>query len=98
MSRWGTPQDVRTSRDFVFDMWTETGNAIASTPNGEFFARVEPGNTWAAVELWFSAIADKVEAAILPRWIGRLGAVDVWLRDNVKTMIVAHRADAPQDF
>jgi glyoxylase-like metal-dependent hydrolase (beta-lactamase superfamily II) len=30
--RWGTPQDVRTSRDFVADMWTETGNAIASNP------------------------------------------------------------------
>ena len=98
MYHWGTPAHVRTSRDFVVDMWNETGKAIAATPNGEFFAQVEPGNTWAAIELWFSAITDKVETAILPRWVQRLGGVDVWLRDNIKTMIVAHRADVPKDL
>ncbi|WP_285751514.1 MBL fold metallo-hydrolase [Lentzea sp. NBRC 105346] len=98
MHRYGTRKDIAESREFVFDMWTETQKAIAATPIAPFFGQVEAGNTWAAVELWYDAIAVKAEDPILRKWTGRLGGVDVWLRDNLKTMAVSARVDQPKDL
>lgn len=40
----------------------------------------EPGNIWAALDLWFDALAAKAEPPILKKCIGRLGGVDVFTR------------------
>ena len=96
--RWGTKADVRESYEFVSDVWAETGKAIATTPVADFLAKVEPGNTWAGLELWFDALADKAEPVILKKWITRLGAVDVFTRENIKIMAVAQRVDQPKDL
>ncbi|WP_186763108.1 MBL fold metallo-hydrolase [Lentzea tibetensis] len=98
MHRYGGKQDIAVSREFVFDMWNETTKAIAATPIAPFFGQVEAGNTWAAVELWYDAIAVKAEDPIIRKWTGRLGAVDVWLRENLKTMAVSARVDQPKDL
>ncbi|MFS8104373.1 MBL fold metallo-hydrolase [Lentzea alba] len=98
MHRYGAKKDIAESREFVFDMWRETNAAIAATPIAPFFGQVEAGNTWAAVELWYEAIAVKAEEPILRKWTGRLGAVDVWLRENLKTMSVSARVDQPKDL
>jgi glyoxylase-like metal-dependent hydrolase (beta-lactamase superfamily II) len=98
MYRYGTKADVAESREFVFDMWNQTGAAITATPIAPFFGMVEAGNTWAALELWMDAITDKAEDVLAKKWIGRLGAVDVWLRENIKIMIVAQRVDQPKDL
>ncbi len=41
---------------------------------------------------------DKVEPLVLSNWVTRLGAAEVWLRDNIKTMVVSHRTDIPKDL
>lgn len=79
---------------------TRTAAVRLSTPSLSYTCArwVEPGNAWAALDLWFDALADRVEPVILPRWIQRLGAVDVFTRENVKIMAVSQRVDQPHDL
>jgi hypothetical protein len=72
--RWGTRKDVADSYEFVSDIWTETGKALAAIPITPFFGKVEAGNSWAAVDLWYDAVADAAEPVILNKWVNRLGA------------------------
>jgi glyoxylase-like metal-dependent hydrolase (beta-lactamase superfamily II) len=96
--RWGTRGDVQESYEFVTDIWTETGKALAAIPSGPFFGKVEPGNSWAGVDLWLDAVADQAEPIILAKWINRLGAADVFARMNIRVTAIAQRVDQPHDL
>ncbi|MFF3934986.1 MBL fold metallo-hydrolase [Streptomyces phaeofaciens] len=96
--RLGTKKDIEISREFVRDLWSETGKAIAATDMGPFFGKVEAGNNWAGFDLYLQAVADKVEPVIHRKWLGRLGAVDVFTRENALTVALSHIVDAPQDL
>jgi glyoxylase-like metal-dependent hydrolase (beta-lactamase superfamily II) len=96
--RWGTRRDVAESYEFVSDIWNETARAIAATPQPPFFAKVEPGNTWAALDLWLDALADQAEPVVLAKWINRLGAADVFTRINIRVTAVSQRVDQPHDL
>jgi glyoxylase-like metal-dependent hydrolase (beta-lactamase superfamily II) len=96
--RWGTRKDVADSYEFVSDIWTETGKALAAIPITPFFGKVEAGNSWAAVDLWYDAVADAAEPVILNKWVNRLGAVDVFTRINIRASAVAQRVDQPHDL
>ncbi|HCT79110.1 MAG TPA: hypothetical protein DGT23_21650 [Micromonosporaceae bacterium] len=61
----------------------------------DFFPKVEPGNMRTALDLWFNALTEKAEAPIPKKWIGRL---DVFAKENIKIMAVAHRVDQPKDL
>ncbi|GAA0598206.1 MBL fold metallo-hydrolase [Kribbella sandramycini] len=96
--RLGTREDIRVSREFVHDLWNHTTEAIAATPMGGFFGMVEAGNNWAGFRLWLEAVADKVEPIIQRKWLSRLGAVDVFTRENIITVALSHVVDAPRDL
>jgi glyoxylase-like metal-dependent hydrolase (beta-lactamase superfamily II) len=96
--RLGTPKDIRVSREFVYDLWNTTTDAIAATPMNDYFAQVEAGNNWAGFRLWLEAVADKVEPVIYRKWLHRLGAVDVFTRENAITVALSHVVDAPRDL
>jgi glyoxylase-like metal-dependent hydrolase (beta-lactamase superfamily II) len=96
--RWGTKGDVQESYDFVSDVWNETAKAIAAIPQAPFFAKVEPGNSWAGVDLWLDALADHAEPIVLAKWINRLGAADVFARINIRATAIAQRVDRPHDL
>jgi glyoxylase-like metal-dependent hydrolase (beta-lactamase superfamily II) len=95
--RLGNAKDVRESRDFAYDLWRTTGRVVGETKMSEFFARVEEGHNWAAFELYYEAIADRVEPEMVARWGGRLAGVDVFTRDNAITIAVSLLLDAPRD-
>jgi hypothetical protein len=59
--------------------------------------QVEPGNNWASFQLYYDAIADKVEPEIIQRWVDNLGGVDVFTCDNVITIAISLLLDAPKD-
>jgi glyoxylase-like metal-dependent hydrolase (beta-lactamase superfamily II) len=96
--RLGTPEDIKVSREFVYDLWNYTTNAMATTHMDTYLAQVEEGNLWAGFRLWFEAIADKVEPVIYRKWLHRLGAVDVFTRENIQTIALSHAIDAPHDL
>ena len=96
--RLGTPEDIKVSREFVYDLWNNTTDVMATTHMDTYLAQVEEGNLWAGFRLWFEAIADKVEPMIYRKWLHRLGAVDVFTRENIQTIALSHAIDAPQDL
>lgn len=96
--RLGTAKDVRLSREFTYDMWNLTAAKVAETPTADYFAQVETGNNWAAFQLWFEAVADKVEPIIRAKWLSRLAGVDVSTRENIITIALAQMLDSPRDF
>ncbi|WP_406000974.1 MBL fold metallo-hydrolase [Streptomyces sp. NBC_00829] len=96
--RLGTKEDIKVSREFVRDLWKETSGAIAATDMGPFFGKVEAGNNWAGFDLYLQAVADKVEPVIHRKWLGRLGAVDVFTRENALTVALSQIVDAPRDL
>ncbi|MEU1407460.1 MBL fold metallo-hydrolase [Streptomyces sp. NPDC005728] len=96
--RIGTKEDIKVSREFVRDLWNATGKAIAATDMAPYFGKVEPGNNWAGFDLYLQAVADKVEPVIYRKWLGRLGAVDVFTRENALTVALSQIVDAPRDF
>ncbi|MFC8244107.1 hypothetical protein [Streptomyces chartreusis] len=44
------------------------------------------------------AVADKAEPVMHRKWLGRLGAVDVFTRENALTVALSHIVDAPRDL
>ncbi|QUQ67003.1 MBL fold metallo-hydrolase [Kutzneria sp. CA-103260] len=96
--RLGTPADIRTSRDFTYDLWDTTNRVVGQTRLADFTAQVEPGNNWAAFQLYYDAIATRAEAEIRQRWLGKLAGVDVFTRDNIITIAVSLLLDAPKDI
>jgi hypothetical protein len=96
--RLGTANDVRLSREFTYDLWNLTAAEVAETPTSDYFAQVEAGHNWAAFQLWFEAVADKVEPAIRRKWLTRLAGVDVSTRENIITIALAQMLDAPRDL
>ncbi|MFH0179792.1 MBL fold metallo-hydrolase [Streptomyces cacaoi] len=96
--RLGTMEDIKVSREFVRDLWEATGKAIAATDMAPYFGKVEPGNNWAGFDLYLQAVADKVEPVIYRKWLGRLGAVDVFTRENALTVALSQIVDAPRDL
>ena len=96
--RLGTAQDVKISRDFVYDMWNTTTKAMGEIDINDYFAMVEPGNNWAGFRLYLEAVTAKVEPEIQDRWLGKLAAVDVFTAENVTTMALSHFVDAPHDL
>lgn len=96
--RLGTHADVKASRDFVYDLWDTTTRVIGETDMGVYFGQVEAGNNWAGFRLYLEAVADKVEPEITRRWTGRLGAVDVYTRENAITVALSQIVDAPKNL
>ncbi|MFE7439787.1 MBL fold metallo-hydrolase [Streptomyces chartreusis] len=96
--RLGTKEDIEVSREFARDLWSATGKAVAATDMAPYFGKVEPGNNWAGFDLYLQAVADKVEPVMYRKWLGRLGAVDVFTRENALTVALSHIVDAPRDL
>jgi hypothetical protein len=96
--RLGTPRDIKDSRDHTYDLWHTTAKVMAATNAGDYFGQVEPGNNWAAFQLYFDAIADKVTPEIVQRWGTKLAGADVFTHENAVTMALSQFVDAPADI
>jgi glyoxylase-like metal-dependent hydrolase (beta-lactamase superfamily II) len=96
--RLGTPKDITTSRDFTYDLWRTTSRVVGEVKVADYAAQVEPGNSWATFQLYYEAIADRVEPEIVGRWSTTLAGVDAFTRENATTIAVSLLLDAPRDF
>ncbi len=94
--RTGTRKDVEESREFFLDLWHGTLKAMGEVPFGDYAAKVEPGNAWAAQTIWFDAVANQVTAQLMAKWKDRLGGVDTFTHDTVIAAIISISTDAPK--
>jgi glyoxylase-like metal-dependent hydrolase (beta-lactamase superfamily II) len=96
--RTGTRADVETSREFVRDLWNETGNAMTEVAFADSMSTVEPGNVWAAQTVWFDRIADKVMDSLAKKWRGKLAGFDTFTHDTIIAVIVSRATDKPKEY
>jgi len=54
---------------------------------------VNPGNPWAVFRGYLAVVAEYCGNATNKKWVGRLGAADVWGFDNAWTMAESLRID-----
>ena len=78
------------------DLWHGTLKAMGEVPFGDYAAKVEPGNAWAAQTIWFDAVANQVTAQLVAKWQDRLGGLDTFTHDTVIAAIISISTDAPK--
>ncbi|GEM_PF-233476 len=93
VGRLGTKEDVLVHKDYLADLRTHAGAALASTPFSDAFAEVDPTNVWAVIGLNFGVVAEKCAVEMLETWTGKLAGIDLNAYDHCWTMAEALRID-----
>lgn len=78
IGRYGRREDVEQTRAYVQDLLAEAGAALASVDFNAVAAEVGYENVFLLVDTWFKRISNQCAAAMEKKWVGRLGAADVW--------------------
>jgi glyoxylase-like metal-dependent hydrolase (beta-lactamase superfamily II) len=103
LGRVGNKSDVAIQRDYVQDLFTTCKKAIdlTATADPEIGAnsildpigKLNPGNPWAQFKGYLDITAEYCGNKTLARWIGRLGAADVFAFENAYKMVEHLRLD-----
>ncbi|MCJ1354762.1 MAG: hypothetical protein MMC33_004751 [Icmadophila ericetorum] len=106
LDRSGIRSDVLTQKEYVNDLYKNCAAAIAlsaSPPNATNPISAEtlippviadnPGNSWAEFKIYLNTVAAYCANTINQKWLGRLGATDVFGFENAQAMIEALRID-----
>lgn len=106
LSRLGTRADVETQQEYVHDLVdtamkylddvSPARPAHDAEPNFMSAADLAGGfeNAWLVFDTYLNGVAEKVTEEVLPRWTGRLGAVDVFTRSHAWEVVERLRIDA----
>ena len=82
LTRRGTRADVEIQKEYITDI---RNNALMSLQTVDFNAigqKVGFDNPWALFSAYLDEVADRCAAATVPKWIDRLGAVDIFTRTH----------------
>ncbi len=101
LTRLGTREDVEVAREYVADVRAASFEALASV---DFFAIVgeigfldpnDPSflNQWELFETYLDAVEEFAADIVLDKWLGVLGAADVWTQSHCGAMIESIRID-----
>ncbi len=86
-NRVGTREDVELAQAYVLDLRADALEAVKNVTFGDVAARVGFSNPVALVKAYNEAQIDACAQRNLSKWLGRLGGVDVAIRENCHTMI-----------
>ena len=101
LTRLGTRDDVETAKDFVADVRAASLDALATV---DFFAVfgdigfLDPNdpsflNQWEAFQVYLDRVAHAAEEAVLDKWLGVLGAADIFTFSHCAEMVESIRID-----
>ena len=105
LSRLGNREDVEVQKQYFQDIVDASMKHFDDTiPSRYAFdaeftfmdaAEVAGGweNAWLVYDAYLNTIADKVTAEVLPKWIGKLAAADVFTRAHALEVIIRVRVD-----
>jgi hypothetical protein len=106
LTRSGTRADVIEGREYVHDLKQNCASAIvksgqppdASNPvsAGALIgpvAAANPGSPWAIFKVYVDALADYCANVTNEKWLGKIGAADVYGFENALVMIESLRLD-----
>jgi glyoxylase-like metal-dependent hydrolase (beta-lactamase superfamily II) len=82
LTRLGNRQDVEIQKEYIQDIQTNAAQALQTV---DFFAVAQEvgfGNPWLLFDSYLDAVAQECETLTLEKWLGMLGAADVWTKDH----------------
>lgn len=106
LSRVGTRDDVETQLAYFQDLVDTAMKYLDDVSPARSRADVEPNfmsaaeqaggfeNAWLVFDTYLNGVAEKVTDEVLPRWLGKLGAVDVFTRSHAWEVVERLRMDA----
>ncbi|MFI9274153.1 MBL fold metallo-hydrolase [Kitasatospora sp. NPDC052896] len=88
MALFGTPEDVRTNREYLRDLRTAATQALREVDLREAAsaAGVPDDNKQARLKVWIDAVVARATELMPASWDQRLGGNDIFLADNLNTV------------
>jgi glyoxylase-like metal-dependent hydrolase (beta-lactamase superfamily II) len=99
LSRLGTPEDVEIQKEYVLDIVAAAANANAEmmagfgAAFGEADARGGANNSWAIFSILMDNVSQQCADEVIPKWVDRLGGVDIFTFDHCWTVTEHQRID-----
>jgi len=93
---WGrlaTRKDVEIQKQYMQDIQTSAGKALQTVDFYAIAEKVGYANTALLFETYLAAVTQECAKLTEPKWIKKLGGVDVWTKDHCYKVIMAHRLD-----
>ena len=93
---WGrlaTRDDVETQKEYMQDIQTNAGKALQMVDFYAIAGEVGYANTALLFETYLSAVSQECANLTEPKWIDKLGGVDIWTKDHCYKVIMAIRVD-----
>ncbi|KAG7284510.1 hypothetical protein NEMBOFW57_010885 [Staphylotrichum longicolle] len=69
------------------------GNSLSAGPVLAAVDRADPGNAWAAFKTYLDLVTTYCANVTTEKWLGKLGAVDVWAFENAYAMVESLRIE-----
>lgn len=86
----GFPKSCQTASELRRSYWPPRASAPSPQPAP---AVVGQQNPWAVFQAYLDAVATRASERVVPRWVERLGAADVFTNENAWAMAEAVRID-----
>lgn len=93
---WGrlaTREDVEVQKQYMQDIQDNAGKALQTVDFYAIAKKVGYANTSLLFESYLDAVSKECASLTEPKWIKKLGGVDVWTKDHCYEVIMAHRLD-----
>ena len=93
---WGrlaTRDDVEVQKQYVQDIQVNAGKALQAVDFYAIAKKVGYANTSLLFESYLDAVSQECAKLTEPKWIKKLGGVDVWTKDHCYEVIMALRLD-----
>ena len=93
---WGrlaTRNDVEVQKQYMQDIQANAGKALQTVDFHAIAGKVGYANTALLFETYLDAVSQECANLTEPKWIDKLGGVDVWTKDHCYKVIMAIRLD-----
>jgi glyoxylase-like metal-dependent hydrolase (beta-lactamase superfamily II) len=93
---WGrlaTRDDVKVQKQYMQDIQINAGKALQSVDFYAIAKKVGYANTSLLFESYLNAVSKECAKLTEPKWIKKLGGVDVWTKDHCYEVVMALRLD-----
>lgn len=93
LTRLGTRHDVQVQQEYISELQSTAALELTNVDFNQIFASTDPANPWAIFSEYLDAVATRTAERMEPRWISRLGGVDVFTHANAWAMAESLRID-----
>ena len=93
LTRLGTPEDVRIQKEYFQDIQTSAAKANQEVSFMAIGQEVGFSNPWLVFQIYADTITQQCADEVVPKWIDRLGGVDLFTYDHCWKISESQRID-----